>query len=50
LVPLKQLENKISSYDQKIYSLNTNQIRDSKIAIYEIEKLKKALPNTDIIC
>lgn len=38
---VKQLENKISSYDQKIYSLNTNQIRDSKIAIYEIEKLKK---------
>lgn len=38
---VKQLENKIASYDQKIYSLNTNQVRDSKIAIKDIDKLKK---------
>lgn len=38
---VKQLENKVSTYDQRMYALNQTQVNDNKTAIKDIDKLKK---------
>lgn len=38
---VKQIENKVATYDQRMYSLNQTQINDNKAAIKDIDKLKK---------
>lgn len=38
---VKQLENKVATYDQRMYSLNQTQVNDNKTAIKDIDKLKK---------
>jgi hypothetical protein len=38
---VKQIENKVSTYDQRMYTLNQTQVSDSKTAIKEIDRLKK---------
>lgn len=38
---VKQIENKVSTYDQRMYALNQTQANDSKTALKEIDRLKK---------
>lgn len=38
---VKQIENKVATYDQRMYSLNQTQSNDSKTAVKELDRLKK---------